>query len=184
MRPWKTIRKTPVCQPNRFLAVELHEVELPDGRRITDWPWVITPDYVNILARDEAGRFLIFRQAKYALPEGSLAVPGGFIDPGEEPLAAAQRELREETGCDAAEWKALGRFVVDPSRGVAHGHLYLALGARRAGEPSGGDLEEQEPLRLTRAELETALAAGQFKVLAWAMTVALGLRQLPTEPDL
>ena len=184
MRTWKTIGKQPLCQPNRFLAVELHQVELPDGQRIDDWPWVITPDYVNILARDADGRFLVFSQTKYALNGDSLAVPGGFIEPGEEPLVAAQRELLEETGCTAPEWKALGSYVVDPSRGAGNGHFFLALGAQRVAEPTGGDLEEQKPLRLTRKELEAALAAGEFQALAWTATVALGLLQLPPEPVL
>ena len=43
MQPWKTLSKQLLCEPNRFLKVELHELELPDGRRIADWPWLITP---------------------------------------------------------------------------------------------------------------------------------------------
>jgi hypothetical protein len=67
MQPWKTLTKRVVCHPNRFLTVEIHELELPDGRRIPDWPWLITPDYANVLARTTDGRFLCFRQFKYAV---------------------------------------------------------------------------------------------------------------------
>jgi len=178
MQKWKTISKTPVCKPNRFISIEMHEVELPDGRRIPDWPWVITPDYANVLARTEEGRFLCFRQTKYAVEGLSLAPVGGFIEPGEDRLAAARRELLEETGYTAPEWHDLGTYVVDANRGAGRANLFLALKARPETPPVVDDLEEQELLLLSRKEVEKALDEGQFKVLAWAMVVALGLRRL------
>lgn len=178
MQTWKTHSKRVLCQPNRFLKVELHEVELPDGRRIADWPWLITPDYANVLARTRDGRFLCFRQTKYAVAGVSLAPVGGFIEPGEEPLTAAQRELQEETGYGAREWHALGHTVVDANRGAGVAHFFLALDAEPAGPRHTDDLEQQELLLLTREEIEQALDRGEFKVLAWAALVALGLRFL------
>ena len=178
LRPWKTLARRVLCRVNRFLTVELHEVELPDGRKIPDWPWLVTPDYANVLARTTDGRFLCFRQPKYAAPGISLAPVGGFIEAGEEPLAAAQRELREETGYEAPEWHFLGRGAVDANRGNGTAHLYLALEAVPRHPRHVDDLEQQEMLLLTRAELEQALEQGEFKVLAWAAVVALGLRLL------
>ena len=178
MQPWKTLSKTPLCRPNRFLAVEMHEVELPDGRRIPDWPWLVTPDYANVLARTEDGTFLCFRQTKYALDGVSLAPVGGFLEPGEEALSGAKRELLEETGYVAAEWYDLGRYVVDANRGAGCAHLFLALQAKPDRSPVVDDLEEQELLRLSRPELEDALAHHRFKVLAWATVVSLGLARL------
>ena len=97
------------------------------------------------------------------------------MEPGEEPLQAARRELLEETGHEADEWIHLGQYLVDPSRGVAVGNLYLARGARPVASITADDLEEQHLLFLTRAELEEALRAGQFKVLAWAANIAFAL---------
>jgi ADP-ribose pyrophosphatase len=180
MQPWKTLRRETILNQPPWLVVEHHEVMLPDGRVIPDWPWVITPDYVNVVAETEQGTFLCFRQVKYGLAGTSLAVVGGYIAPGEEPLAAARRELLEETGFHAAAWIPLGCYRVDPNRGMAVGHLYLARGVHRTADPVADDLEEQELLTLTRAELESALDRGEFKVLAWASAVALALRYLST----
>jgi ADP-ribose pyrophosphatase len=108
----------------------------------------------------------------------SLAVVGGYLDPGETPLAAAQRELLEETGYEAADWIDLGHYPVDGNRGAGTAYLFLARGAYPVTDPDADDLEEQEVLHLSRAEVETALAAGQFKVLPWAAAVALALRHL------
>jgi ADP-ribose pyrophosphatase len=178
MTTWKTrSRKTVLSQPP-WLVVEQCEVELPDGRIIADWPWVTTPDYINVVVEMEDGRFLLFRQTKYGLVEPTLALVGGYIMEGEEPLVAARRELREETGCEATEWIGLGHYLVDPNRGIATGYLYLARGARQVGEIISDDLEEQTAVFLSLEELRQSLASGKIEVMAWAAAVALALHRL------
>lgn len=178
MQPWKTVSRQTVLKFSNYLTVENHTIELPDGRVISDWPWVITPDYINVAAITAAGEFLCFRQTKYGIDGLSLAVVGGYLEPGEEPLAAAQRELREETGYEATDWLDLGQYRVDGNRGAGTAHLFLAGGARRVAEVDADDLEEQELLQLSRAEVGEALVTGQFKVLAWATVMALALIHL------
>jgi len=178
MKPLKTVSRKTVLDLGRYLVVENHSVELPDGRVIPDWPWIITPDYINVVVVTEDGKFPCFRQTKYAVEGASLAPVGGYIDPGEEPLAAAKRELMEETGYEAADWTHLGNFAVDGNRGAGTAHLFLARGARRIADVESDDVEEQELLLLDRSELEAALDAGEFKVLAWAANVALALRHI------
>jgi ADP-ribose pyrophosphatase len=174
----KTLSKRIILHQPPWLTVEQHEVELPNGQSIHDWPWVITPDWINVLPQTEDGNFLLFRQGKYGFSGTSLAVVGGYIFEGEDPLSAAKRELLEEMGCEAAEWIDLGHYLVDPNRGVANGHLYLARGAHQVVNPHSDDLEEQQLLRLTRLELEDALMRGEFKVLAWAATAIFSLHAL------
>ena len=178
MQPWKTLSRQIVLDQSPWLVVENRVVELPDGRTIHDWPWVITPDYVNVVPVTEAGEFLVFRQVKYAIEGPTLGIVGGYINAGEDPLAAAQRELLEETGYEAADWIELGHYRVDPNRGVAMGHLYLARQARWVAESIVDDLEEQQLLRLSRLQVEAALEAGEIKVLAWAAAVTFALRRL------
>lgn len=177
-KKWKTLASTPVLSAGRWLQVEDHTVETPAGQVIEHWQWVITPNFVNVVAVDEAGRVLLFRQGKYGFEGESLAPVGGYVEPGETPLAAARRELLEETGCAAERWTHLGRFQVDPNRGVAWGDLFLAQDVRQVAERDADDLEEQVLLRLTLAEVDAALAAGRFRVLAWAANVALALMHL------
>jgi ADP-ribose pyrophosphatase len=178
VEPWKTRERRKVLDYGKWLLVEDHTIELPDGRIISGWPWIITPDYINVLVETEDGKFLCFEQVKYGIQGTSYAPVGGYIEPGEEPLAAARRELREETGYEAANWIDLGTYLVDPNRGVSTGHLYLARCARLVGERCADDLEEQRLLLLSRVELDEALAAGKFKVLAWMACIVLALRHI------
>jgi ADP-ribose pyrophosphatase len=175
---WKTLSRRVILDYSKFLVVEEHAVELPDGRVIEDWPWLITPDFVNVVAEDEDGRFLCFRQTKYAIEGTSLAAVGGFLEPGEEPLAAAQRELLEETGYESATWIPLGSYPVDANRGVAVAYFFLARGARCVARAKPDDLEEQELLHLSRAEIKAALARHEFRALPWVTIVALALQYL------
>ena len=178
MDSWKTLSRETVLDRGKFLRVEDHTVQLPDGRIIEQWPWIITPDFINVVAVTEAGEFLCFQQVKYAVEGEAFAPVGGYLEPGEEPLAAAQRELLEETGYEASEWIDLGRYRVDTNRGAGTAHFFLALQARHVADRNADDLEEQHLLYLTRAELEAALDAGQFKGLPWVTAVALALRRL------
>jgi 8-oxo-dGTP pyrophosphatase MutT (NUDIX family) len=175
MEPWRTHSRRTLVDLAPWLSVEERTVELPDGRVIDDWPWVESREFANVVAVTEDGLFLVFRQTKYAVDGPTLGTVGGYLEPGEDPLETAKRELREETGYDAAEWTLLGRYPVDGNRGCGVGHLYLARGARKVGEPDADDLEEQQLLTLTREEVEETLVAGGFGVLSWAAVTALAL---------
>ena len=162
METWKTLSRELVLEMCRFLRVESHTIELPDGRVIENWPWLISPDFVNIVAITRENEYLCFRQTKYSIEGTSLAPVGGYIEPGEDPLAAAKRELLEETGYAANHWEGLGQFVVDGNRGNGRAYFFLAREASWVKEIHADDLEEQVLLKLTRAEVEAAVAARGF----------------------
>ena len=180
MRQWKTLKKETVLDLSKFLKVEKRTIELPDGKIIRDWPWVISPDYVLVLPVTNRNTLFLFRQTKYAVQGTSLAPIGGYLEPGEDALVAAKRELKEEMGCEASEWIPLGSFPNNGNHGGGHGHLFLAMNAKKVGEPIVDDLEEMQLLELSIEEVEQKLLLGEVKVMGWVAMVALGLlyRQL------
>lgn len=180
LRVWETVLKKTILSHSKFLTVENHTVKLPDGQIIPDWAWVVIPSAAIVLAMTADKKFLCFRQTKYAVEGTTLAPVGGMLEPNEEPLDAAKRELFEETGYEASKWVNLGSHILDPNRGIATMHLFLALNATQVAEPNSDDLEDQELLFLSRNELEDALNAGEFKILAWSAVVAMSLNYLRT----
>ena len=180
LRVWKTVSRKIILSYSKFLTVESHTVKLPDGQIIPDWAWLIIPSAAIVLAVTVDNKFLCFRQTKYAVEGTVLAPVGGMLEPNEEPLDAAKRELLEEMGYEASEWINLGSHILDPNRGIATMHLFLALNAKQVAKPNSDDLEDQELLFLTRGEIENALKAGEFKILAWSAVVAMSLNYLRT----
>ncbi len=178
MEAWSTLSRTPILNHSKYLSVEDRTVRTPTGQVIEHWPWVVLPGYINVVVVTIEGKFLFFRQTKYALGEVSLATVGGYMEPGESALETAQRELMEETGYEAENWTDLGTYIVDANRGAGEANLFLATDAKHVSEPQSDDLEEQELIFLTRNEVQAALAAGKFKILAWAAVVALALQHL------
>ena len=92
-RPWLKLREDRVTLPGRIEAFDFHVVEMPE--------------WVGILAVTEHEQVLFVEQYRHGCGRVSLELPAGVIDPGEHPLAAAQRELLEETGYAAEDWRPL-----------------------------------------------------------------------------
>jgi ADP-ribose pyrophosphatase len=175
MHQWKTLKRTTILDHNKFLKVEKHTIELPDGKIIDDWPWVVSPDYALVLPVTQSGTILLFRQTKYAVEGTSLAPVGGHLEPGEYPLVAAKRELREEMGCEAKDWIKIGAFPNNGNNGAGKGYLFLALGAKKVCDPIIDDLEEMEMQEFSLNEVENMLMLGEVKVMGWAAMVAMGI---------
>lgn len=110
-----------------FLKVQRDQVRLPDGQCATR-EYIRHPGAVVIMALFEDGSVLLERQFRYPLRRVFIELPAGKIDPGEDPLACAKRELREETGYTATQW----HFVCTIHNAIAyadeHLDLYLAQG--------------------------------------------------------
>lgn len=80
---------------------------------------------VVIAAQPDAERVLLIRQYRYSIDEELIEFPAGRIEKGEDPFPAARRELREETGFEAKNWKELSRMFSAP--GFCDEILYLYL---------------------------------------------------------
>ncbi len=111
------------------------------------------PDWCNVLAETEAGELVLVWQYRFGNDALSLEVPGGVIDPGEAPIEAARRELREETGYEAAAFELVS--VVEPNPALQGNRCYtfLARGARATGQTAFDELEDLETVLVPRAEL-------------------------------
>ncbi len=136
----------------RLVRLREDSVVLPRGTR-TIYEHVEIKCGVSTLPMEENGDVWLVREWKYAVGRPSLEVFSGGIEPGEEPLAAAHRELREEAGMQAAEWIPMGHVDPFTSMLACPSHLFLARGLVRFAP----DREEAEVMELLRMPLDGAV---------------------------
>ena len=139
----------------KLLDVRLDRVTLPDGNEGVR-EYVVHPGAVVIIAEQDDGRLLFERQHRYPLRCAFLELPAGKIDPGEDILNTATRELLEETGHSASDWRYLG--VMHPCIGYSSERIeiFLACGLQRE---SGQRLDHGEFLDVLDLNLDDALLA-------------------------
>lgn len=137
----------------RFLKVQRDTVSLPDGGTALR-EFIRHPGAVAVLALTDDGQLVMERQFRYPAAQTFIEIPAGKIDPQEPPADTARRELLEETGYKASQWRFLGKAY--PCIGYADEviHYYLATGLQL----SERQLDEGEFLEVMLLPLEEVLA--------------------------
>ena len=136
----------------RLLQVNEDEVRLPDGSHARR-EYVLHPGAALVLPIFDDGSVLLERQFRYPVGIHCYELPAGKLEPNEPPLETARRELQEETGYVAGEWRELGR--VHPCVGYSNETIDLFL-ARKL-EFKGAQLDEGEFLETLRLPLAEGL---------------------------
>ena len=149
-----------VLHRGRYLTFRVDTVERPDGSR-AERDICGHPGAVTILAIDAEDRVLMVRQFRLAAGGVLLELPAGTLEVGpdgsvEDPDGAARRELEEETGQRADDWRTIGRFWTAPGFATEEMRLYLARGLTRVRDRLGED--DDERLELERLPFDEALA--------------------------
>ncbi|WP_426174721.1 NUDIX domain-containing protein [Massilia sp. TWR1-2-2] len=142
-----------------FLKVTRDRIALPDGAE-THREYIRHPGAVVILPLFEDGSVLLERQFRYPLGRVFIEYPAGKIDPGEDPLACAKRELQEETGYTATDWHFLCTIHNAIAYSDEHLDLYLARNLT-AGEAQLDDGEFLETFRASVPEMLEKVRSGE-----------------------
>ena len=165
-----------------FARFQVHKVKMGEKKSvIDDWLWYDESDNVNVLVSDKDGNFLVLEQTKYAIAGTTLAVVGGLVEKGEDPLHTAIRELQEELGMISSHWVPLNSYTAAANRGGGTTHVFWAQKAEHTIQNKNqvvvgqADLERQDLLKLSREELIESVLSGRFKEIKWTATVALAL---------
>lgn len=162
---------------DRWLRVRADDCVTAEGVRIA--PFFVTeyPDWVIVVALDEAGDLLLVDQYRHGWGVTSRELPTGAIDPEDaDPIAAGQRELLEETGFGGGAWRLAATLAPNPATPTNRCHTVLATGVRRLAEPVD---EPTERLRLSIRPVAEVIAQARSGAIVQAMHVAALAMALP-----
>ena len=172
-----TVDSKPVYS-GKLLKVFADTVRLPDGATAVR-EYIRHPGACMVIAFVDDETLLFERQYRYPLRRHFIELPAGKIEPGEDPLATMQRELKEECGYEAALWRHLA--TLHPCIGYADEHIELYLA--RELKHVGGGLDEGEFLESFPLSIREALKwvrqgriteAKSLTGLLWADKIAKG----------
>lgn len=175
-RKWTVLGEQVLLARPPYVTVTQQRVRTSSGQEIDDFYRVDLASFAVCVPLLADGGVVTLWQYKHGPQAYGLSFPAGYLNAGEEPLAACQRELAEETGLTGGAWQHLGSFVDNGNQRGSLGHFYLATGCTFAGEPNHGDLEDMELRVMLPREIDAALAAGQIQIVhhaaAWLLARA------------
>lgn len=151
MKRWKVLDQEYLLR-RWWMNLRVDRVRLPSGEEIEEFHVIEYPDWVCVLCLTEDGQLVMVEQYRHGLGVVSLELPAGGIEPGEDPLEAARRELLEETGYEATSWESLGCTAPEPSKHTNLAHIFVAQGARQVGAPRLDPSEDMEVRLVSPAE--------------------------------
>lgn len=148
-RPWLTARRD--------------HVRLPGGAENKEYYVLEYPDWVNVTALTEDGKFIMERQYRHGLRQTCYEICAGVCEEGETPMEAARRELHEETGYGGGEWTHL--MSVSPNASSTNNlcHCFVAHGVRRMSAPHREATEDISVHLLTADEVRGLLQRGEIR---------------------
>ncbi len=147
---WETISSEYLFR-RPWLTVRHDQVRLPDGRINPEFYVLEYPDWVNVIAITEDGRFVMERQFRQGLGKTCFEIPAGVMEKGETALEAARRELMEETGYGEGTWEEIMTVSGNCSTTSNLTHCFVAKGVRKV---SGQHLDSTEDLCVYLLTLE------------------------------
>ena len=175
LKVWQTIHRSLLVDASPWLKLWVEKICLPNGEMIEPFYTLEQPDYVEVFALDDNNLVLGLWRYKHGPRRINIGLPAGYVKPSETPLAAAQRELIEETGYEAGYWKHLGSFTVDGNRFCGQAHIYIAKELIFVNEPTPDDLEEMQIEFISLKDLRRLLYDGTVATLGAATAISLGL---------
>lgn len=150
---WKRLdRKT--IYDTKYLKVYEDKVEFPNGNVSESYSVFRLPDVVIVLASDKEKNIITLLEYKYGANEKLRNFPAGHIEEGEEAVAAARRELLEETGYGGGEFSLVGSLKEFPTKSLSTAYIIRATDVEKIADQNLDENEEVSVVLVSKQELE------------------------------
>ncbi len=159
---WEEIKVEQIVH-DEWIDIRKSAYKFPDGRVFEPYYSYSRKNFVVIVAKDTQGNLICVRQYRQGVRKVTTEFPAGAIEKDEDPLVAAKRELREETGYEAEKWTYLITAPENATIADNYAHVYYAENCKKV---SGQSLDETEFLNVeiyTPQELEKIIFDGNFE---------------------
>ncbi|KAM3098640.1 NUDIX hydrolase [Phormidesmis sp. 146-12] len=144
----------------RKFNFEVNRLRLPN-RAEGDWECIRHPGGALAVPITPDGKLVLTRQYRFTVQGRLLEFPAGTVEPGEDPLETIEREIQEEIGYKASQWKKLGEFFLAPGYSDEVIYAFLATDLELLENPPNQDDDEDiETVLMTLQEVEKAIQEG------------------------
>ncbi len=145
---------------NKWLTVRKDAVELPTGVEIDDYYVLEYPDWITVIAITEGGKYVMERQYRHGIQRTCYELCGGTIEKGENPMEAAKRELKEETGYAGGIWEFFSTTAPNPAAMNNLCYVFVAIGVKRISKQHLDHTEDIDVCELSTEELLRVMKEG------------------------
>jgi 8-oxo-dGTP pyrophosphatase MutT (NUDIX family) len=161
LRRWELLEREPL-QDCKVFRVTRALVRSPESGEAHPFYSIEADPWVNVVPVTAEGEVVMVRQFRHGTREFTLEIPGGIVDPGEDPALAAARELSEETGYHAAGVRSLGSLNPNPALFGNRVHSFVAEGVVKTGNVRNGPLEQTEVELVPGRDIPGLLLSGEI----------------------
>ncbi len=161
MKKW-IIKDRDLIYKGNIFAVERLRCAHPEKIHHHDFFIMKNPDWINIVALTEDHRFILVKQHRLGIDEHTLETPAGLVEPGEDHLAAAGRELEEETGYQPKRIFLMKKLAANPAIMNNWIYFYCAVGCTKSGSQSLDPAEDIDVILYTRDEVIQLIQKGSI----------------------